>query len=160
MKIFSSFLLLLFSLLWVSCGKDSDPKPTEPNKTDNIAASTWVYESSFIDGNGNGNLDAGEPTLESLGIPACRLDNTLTFKKDGTATADEGATKCDAADPQTSSFNWSFADNESNLVVSNYVFTALNGKFKIQTLNSTNLTVAKDTTIVVVPATIVLKMKH
>ena len=97
MKIFSSrLLLLLVSAPFFSCQKESDQPPAEPTKTDQLTASAWVHESSGVDVDKNGTIDIPSTTA---GIPTCRLDNVLTFKKDKTATADEGSTKCDPADP-------------------------------------------------------------
>ena len=89
MKIFSTLLLLVASASFFSCEKESDQPPAEATKTDQITASAWVHESSGIDMDKNGTIDVASALA---GIPACRLDNVLTFKKDGTATADEGAT--------------------------------------------------------------------
>lgn len=157
MKIFSTLLLLVASASFFSCEKESDQPPAEATKTDQITASAWVHESSGIDMDKNGTIDVASALA---GIPACRLDNVLTFKKDGTATADEGATKCDQADPQTTNFNWSFADNESNLVISNNVFTVLNGKSKVKTLTTTNLTLTKDTVISNNNVSLIVNLKH
>jgi hypothetical protein len=156
MKILSSLLLLagLSACLLSACKKDDSD--SEPNKKDNITAKPWVHESSGVDIDGNNTIDL--PL--SANVPACVLDNVLTFKTDGTATADESATKCDAADPQTTGFNWSFADNEESLVISNYVFAPLNGKFKIKTLTSTNLSVSKDTSVSGLNASIIVNLKH
>lgn len=157
MKIFSSrLLLLLVSAPFFSCQKESD-QPAEPTKTDQLTASAWVHESSGVDVDKNGTIDIPSTTA---GIPTCRLDNVLTFKKDKTATADEGSTKCDQADPQSSTFNWNFADNETSLVISNNVFTALNGTMKIKTLSSTNLTLTKDTVVSSNNVSLVVNLKH
>lgn len=155
MKIFSSLLFASLGLLWISCGKDSDPKPAE-TKTDLITASAWTYQDIGADITGDGNIDV--PLSSS--VPACVTDNALTFKSDGTATSDEGATKCNSSDPQTSTFNWSFASSETSLVVSNNSFSALNGTLKIKTLTATALTLAKDTAVGGLPATVIVNLKH
>src|SRR5437763_5630402 len=116
MKIFSSaFLLLVFALTFASCSKKSTPDPASaPTKTDLISASAWSYQDAGIDANRDGAVDAGGsfsvliPTL----VPPCRTDNSISFKKDNTGLVDEGATKCNTTDAQSSVFNWSFADNE------------------------------------------------
>ena len=118
-----------------------------------------MHESSGVDVDKNGSIDL---PLVTLGVPQCQLDNTLLFKTDNTAVADEGATKCNAAAPQTNNFNWSFADNESSIVISNNVFPALNGKFTVGELTSTKLTIKKDTSM---PApignvSIIVNLKH
>ena len=158
MKIFSSFFLLaLTSTIFLSCQKGSDPAPTTPTNTDYLTASAWVHESSGIDQDRNGTIDLALPAGT---IPVCRLDNVLTFKKGGTATADEGTTKCDAVDPQSTNFNWSFADNEKSLVVANNVFTELNGKLKILALYKDKLSLSKDTVIFATTMAIVVNLKH
>jgi len=158
MKIFSTLLLLaVASASFFSCDKESDQPPAQPTQTDNITASAWVHESSGIDLDKNGTIDLASALA---GIPACRLDNVLTFQKGGTATAGEGATKCDAADPSTTNFNWSFADNEKSLVISNNVFTILNGKTNIKTLTATNLTLTKDTVISSNNVSLIVNLKH
>jgi len=48
-------------------------------------------------------------------IPACIKDNFYTFATDGTATIDEGATKCDDTSPQTVSGNWKLLNNNTQL---------------------------------------------
>jgi hypothetical protein len=158
MKIFSTVALSLVGLCLVSCQKETGG--SAQTKVNLISSGPWVHESSGIDTDRNGSIDY---TLAFAGVPVCRLDNTLTFKKDGTATADEGATKCDPSDATTTNFKWSFADNETNLVISDNVFSALNGKLKIKTLSSTNLTLTKDTTITTpftASVTIIVNLKH
>jgi len=158
MKIFSSlFLLALVSTVFICCQKDSDPTPATTTNTDYLTASAWVYESAGIDQNKDGTIDASFPPGT---VQDCQLDNVLTFKKDGSATSDAGATKCNASDPQTTQFNWSFADNDKSLVISNNVFTSLNGKLKVLTLDKTKLSLSKDTTIFSIPLAIVVNMKH
>jgi Tfp pilus assembly protein PilW len=142
MKIFSSLLLLtVISVGFLACRKNNN---TAESKADLLASGAWVHESSGVDMDKNGTIDF---SLEASGVPQCRLDNVLTFRKDGTAIADEGAAKCNTADPQTSQFNWQFADNETAIVFSGNVFTQLNGKFSLRTLTKTNLSLSKDTTV-------------
>lgn len=48
-------------------------------------------------------------------IDACSKDDVTRFEKNGTVTDNEGATKCDPTDPQTTTYAWLFLDNESKL---------------------------------------------
>ena len=157
MKIFSSLLLLsLVMLLFSNCKKEDSP--AEKTKTDLLTSGVWVYESSGADVDGNGTIDL---TLEAAGVPQCQLDNRLTFRTDNTAVADEGTTKCNPSDPQTTQFRWQFADNQTALSFSENVFTQLNGKFNIRTLNSTNLSMGKDTTFAPFgKVMVIVNMKH
>jgi hypothetical protein len=160
MKIFSSlFLLMLMSAAFLACQKESDSNGGQSN-ADHLTSSVWVYQSSGVDVDRNGTIDQ---SLEDLGVPSCNLDNTLKFEKNGTATADEGATKCDAADPQSTTFNWNFADDEKSLEIRDNVFSDLNGKFNIKTLNNTTLTLTKDTTItapISLSVSVIVNLKH
>lgn len=157
-----SFAGLLALLLIASCGKDSDPQPPAQTKTDLISASAWTYQDGGIDADRNGAVDAGysfstfAPTL----VPSCRTDNSIAFKKDNTGTVDEGATKCNTADAQTSGFNWSFADNETNLNVSNNVFALLNGKSKVVALTATSFSLTRDTVLGGATYPVVVILKH
>lgn len=143
MKIFSSLLLLLLiSIGFFACQKESSV--AVETKAALLTSGAWLHESSGVDVDKNGTI---ELSLEAAGVPLCRLDNVLTFRKDNSAVADEGTTKCNTADPQTSQFNWQFADNETALLFSGNVFTQLNGKFSIRTLSKTTLSLSKDTTV-------------
>ncbi|HUC79631.1 MAG TPA: lipocalin family protein [Flavisolibacter sp.] len=161
MKILPSlFCLVLFGALF-SCKKKSDPEENLQVKTDYITASAWVYENAGIDNNRDGTIDLPISSLAPGMIQACQADNRLTFRKDNTATADEGPTKCNSTDQQSTTFNWSFADNETNLTISNNVFSLLNGKSKIVTLNATSLSLSRDTAVAPFGnVTLVVILKH
>jgi hypothetical protein len=154
MKIFSSLLLLTFScIFFIACKKDD-----KETKTDLLTASAWLHESSGVDADKNGTIDF---PFDATIVPTCRIDNVLTFQKGNTAVNDEGAAKCNQADPQVSNFNWSFSDGETTLNISGNVFTQLNGRLAIRTLTKTNLSLSKDTTIVPLGnVAIVVNLKH
>jgi hypothetical protein len=162
MKIFSSLLCLLaFSALWISCSKKSDPDPAQPTKTDHITASAWVYDNAGIDQDKNGTIDLPLSVIAPSVIPTCVTDNKITFSRNNTGSTDEGPLKCNTTDPQTSGFNWSFADNEANLNISNNISALLNGKSKIVTLTATNFTLSRDTTIPFLNnVALVVSLKH
>lgn len=157
MKIFSSLLLAAFTMLVFSNCKKEDG-PVEKTKTELLTSGEWVHESSGADLDKNGTIDL---TLEAAGVPQCRLDNRLMFRTDNTAVADEGTTKCNTSDPQTTQFRWQFADNQTTLSLSDNVFTQLNGKFVIRTLSSTQLSMSKDTSIAPFGnVAVMVNMKH
>ncbi len=110
--------VLLFSLLIVAGCKEEEtvvvPKQPVPTKTELLSASPWITTAVTI-----------SPALEFGGIvitdlyalsDACDNDNLAIYKKDGTGTYDEGASKCDDLDPQTSPFNWAFNADETKLI--------------------------------------------
>ena len=142
MKIFPSILCLTLTLFCIRCQKKSDPTPTV-TKSDHITASAWKLEDAGFDQDKNGSIELS--AIASL--PGCVVDNTISFKKDNTGITDEGATKCNTTDAQSTPFNWSFADAEENITVSNSVLAQINGKSKIVLLTATNMTLAKDTTV-------------
>jgi len=56
-------------------------------------------------------------------VPDCIKDNTETYQSDGSVVYDEGATKCDAADPQKKT--GSYAYSHPALTVNGYQLTVL-----------------------------------
>ena len=48
---------------------------------------------------------------------ACEKDDTYAFATDGKVTIDEGATKCSASDPQTTTGSWAFSGTEKKKVI-------------------------------------------
>jgi hypothetical protein len=48
---------------------------------------------------------------------ACEKDNTFAFATDGKVTFDEGATKCSAADPQSTTGTWAFSGTEKKKII-------------------------------------------
>ncbi len=162
MKIFPCTIGLLFVLLNViGCHKEPDTTTTV-TKTGLISASAWTYQDAGIDANRDGAVDANSSfsvLLPSL-VPSCRTDNSILFKKDNTGTVDEGSSKCNAGDMQTTTFNWSFADNETNLNVSNNVFALLNGKSKVYALTATSFSLTRDTVLGGTTYPILVILKH
>src|SRR5438309_5523715 len=126
--------------LMMSCKKNNT---SEPSKTDTISEKPWKFSSGGIDYNKDGTVDLNFSTLAI--IPPCVLDNTASFKSDGTGIADEGATKCNAADPQTSPFTWSFTNNGQSLHVGGNGLLGTGGEFRILVLNNTSFSLSKDT---------------
>ena len=161
MKIFSSFIgILLFSQVFTSCQKESDPAPAQATKTDLISRSPWKYDNAGLDQNKDGSIDMPLSTLAPGAILSCQTDNILTFKPNNAGTVDEGATKCNAADATTTNFNWNFADNETNLTISNNIFSIMNGKSKIVALTETAFSLSRDTLIFGNNVALVVTLKH
>jgi hypothetical protein len=157
MKIFLPSLLSVMMLNVLGCHKTDVIDPNIPTKTDLVSASAWKLDAVGLDQDKNGTIDV---SLMSL-VSSCQADNTILFKKDNTGITDEGASKCNTTDPQTTSLNWSFADAEANINVSNSILTPLNGKSKILDLNALSLALSRDTTIPGLGnAALVVKLKH
>ncbi len=62
-----------------------------------------------------GETTGGKDTFTALG--ACDKDNTYLFATDGKVTFDEGATKCDAIDPQTTTGTWAFVGTDKTKMI-------------------------------------------
>ena len=136
-------VLLLPVFAFIACDKGEDSK-SGATKTDLITKAAWKYEHAALDINKDGQIDTDLPAGY---VTACEKDNTLTFKKDGTGVADEGPTKCDQGDPQTTTFNWTFENGEQFLVFEQSIFTNIDGIVKILTLNDTKLELMKEVAI-------------
>jgi len=131
-----TFICLLVAA--VSCSKSEPSAPVAPkSKTILITQNTWKLQSVGIDANKDGVTETDVTGL----VNTCKLDNTYTFKSDGTGTMDESTVKCNAADPQTQAFTWVFKSTETIL---SGTFSFTNGDATILSLNDTNMVVAYD----------------
>ncbi|HPG12611.1 MAG TPA: lipocalin family protein [Chitinophagaceae bacterium] len=118
-----SFLILTGTFF--SCKKNNDSPPT---KTELLTTGSWKFNSATSSG-----IDV------SGALQSCQKDNIYTFVAGGTGTADEGATKCDPADPQTSAFTWAWLSNETMLQLSASFFSGTTGDVTIVSLTDTEL---------------------
>jgi len=131
---------------------------SDGSRTTLITKAAWKYDLSGVDLNKDGAIDLPDTTA----LP-CEKDNTYLFKKDSTGVADEGATKCDPTDPQSSNFNWSLKSNQTILVLSGIslaggVFTG--GDVNISTMTDDKLVVYKDTVVSSLSFRYILSFKH
>lgn len=121
---FLASLVILFS---TGCKKKNDDTPAK-TKTELIASGTWKFQSATVSG------------FDVSGLrPICEKDNLLTFQTNGSGTLDEGLTKCDNADPQSTTFSWNFTSNETVLHVSTVLFASGSNDFTIVSLSATQL---------------------
>jgi hypothetical protein len=117
--------------IFSSCNKSTDPPPAPKTKTQLLAQGTWKFKSATASG-----------TDISSSLQTCQKDNVLTFTTAGTGTVDEGLTKCNVADPQTSPLTWNFASNETILHVSTTLFSGTGNDFTLISLTETELVVS------------------
>lgn len=143
---------LCFSVL--SCDKDSNPSV---DKTQQLTSADWRYDNGGI-GDANGNILIDFSTTGT--IPPCTIDNTIRFNSNGSGTISENANVCSNA-PATSSFTWSFSNNQTVLNVSAGAVAGIGGSFRIKELSDTKFSLLKDTTITGFGAvTAVVNLKH
>lgn len=148
-----TFLIIGFCFSVLACKKDST---SSDSKTQQISSADWKYDSGGI-GDANGNILLNFP---SGTIPDCSVDNTIHFNSNGSGTISENANVCNGA-PATSTFTWSFSNNETILNVSSGAVAGIGGSFKIKELSATKFTLLKDTTITGLGSTtVVVNLKH
>jgi hypothetical protein len=104
----------------------------ENTKTYYLAKAGWKFSSATL---------GGFPASST--VQNCQKDNVFTFQTGGNGSMDEGLSKCNAADPQTVSFTWNFAGNETTLHVSTPLFTGGSSDFTIVTLSDTQLVLSQ-----------------
>lgn len=135
---------LSFSI--ISCNKNDTPPPTN---TDYIIKASWKFDKAM-----SGGADV------SGFLNACYKDNTMTFQANGTGSLDEGATKCNSGDPQTTNFTWNFSNNGSTLNVTGGIFAGQSGSFTVITLNDTQMVLEGTITTPTGPVTGQIHFKH
>ena len=146
-------VLCVLTLPFFSCKKSSGSTNSTKSKTVLITQSTWKIQSAGLDLDKNGTVDQDITSS----IQSCQLDNIYTFKSDSTGIIDEGATKCNATDPQTSAFSWSFENNQTEI---NGDFGLSTGAATILTLNDTNFVFYSDQPYGGGTYRVIVTMKH
>ncbi|GAA4322109.1 hypothetical protein [Flaviaesturariibacter amylovorans] len=156
------FATVAGTLLFAACKKSSDDDTPAVTNTTRITATPWIYKSAGFDMDRNGTIDQALPGGT---LTPCRLDNQYIFATNGAGTMDEGATKCDPANPQTVAFTWAFANNETEIELGGAALFGLAGRFKVWALNDTLLSMSRDTLINFPPLpptniSILINLKH
>jgi hypothetical protein len=123
------FVLLLSAASMTACSKSGGDKKSN---VELLTKAAWKYQIAGLDSDKNGTVD-----MESQDIEDCNKDDLATFATGGTGTIDEGATKCDAGDPQSYSFTWQFKNNETELEYDGEVY-------KVLSIDDSNLKVYYD----------------
>ncbi|MCF8459064.1 MAG: lipocalin family protein [Bacteroidales bacterium] len=113
MKTLKTLILIAIagSFLIVSSCKKDDDDPV--NKKATLTANSWKLSAMTV--------DPAFPFIGSniyLWLEDCSKDDLMTFNENGTYTNDEGATKCDDADPQiVEQGSWAFNTDETQLIM-------------------------------------------
>jgi hypothetical protein len=145
----AALVVLSMSLFFAACSK-SDSNNTTKTKTQLITQASWKFSIATVNGTDVSSL-----------INSCQKDNVLTFSATGgTGTLDEGPTKCNSGDPQTTPFTWSFTNNESTLHVSQVFFTGGSSDFTIVSLTDTQLVVSQIVNVAGTMQTAVITFMH
>lgn len=128
------------SVLLFACSKDDDNNEPEPDPTPQqitfMTNNTWKIDSMGYDTNADGMID------QSIALPACGLDNTLSFSADSSGVFSEGATKCVSSDPQDTPISWHFKDDSYQMINMDGLTTALDGDVEVLSLTDSTLVLA------------------
>ena len=124
-KLILSAALCFTTLMFSNCDKTDEAPPTN---TDYITKASWKFDKAMSGGSDVSGF-----------LNACYKDNVMTFQGNGNGSLDEGATKCNAGDPQTSNFTWNFSNNGSTLNVTGGIFAGQSGSFMVVILNDTQM---------------------
>lgn len=113
---------LLFIMFLNSCKKENKspeesiptPNNTTVTNTDKLCGNTWKLTANVETNSANTNTVDLYTSMSS-----CLKDNTRMFGTNNIVTEDEGATKCAPSNPQTTTFNWLWTNNETKIVLAN-----------------------------------------
>lgn len=106
MKILNLLSLLAFvAITTFACKKEETPVVVTDNTT-LITTGKWKQTAETT---------AGVNTYASMA--ACEKDDLMSFTAAGVTTFDEGATKCDPADPQTETATWAFSGTDKKTLI-------------------------------------------
>lgn len=124
----------------IACNKNNDGDNEPVAAVDLVTSTTWRIDTIGFDMDKNGEIDSEVPG----GLDSCDMDNTLTFSRDSTGVFDEGALKCDSADPQTIAFNWHLKANDSIINIDGNLPGELRGDINIKTLTDASFVMSKE----------------
>jgi hypothetical protein len=150
------------SLLFVACKKDDSlPDPNNNNNNNNTNATlttgSWkmVSSTSVIEY----PAPAGTQTVDLFALmQSCVQDNLYIFKTDNTTMSDEGATKCNASDPQQKTAGtWALINNNTKLQITE---NSTSITADILTLNNSVLEIRYVTTYGSINSTTTTKYTH
>ena len=136
MKIKNNLFVLLVSvsILGMGCSSKEAPLPIK-TKTELLTTGSWKFSSATASGTDISN--------QNPPFSACKKDNVLTFSANGTGNVNEGATKCNAADPTDTPFTWNWLNSETTLHISTILFTGGGSDFTLESVSETQLIVSQ-----------------
>jgi hypothetical protein len=106
----SAFTIVIALTVTISGCKKETPVKT---KKELICSGNWTQKSFTI----NPGIDIGGIVITDFftQFDACSKDDFEKYETSGLGASNEGATKCDPSDPQTTAFTWSFKNSETVL---------------------------------------------
>jgi len=108
------------TLAFTSCKKDKkdpepEPEPVVLTNTQKLSNKNFKLTAATIDP----GVPVGGATITDwyAQMDDCQKDDLLMFSDNGTYKDDEGATKCNTSDPQTTTGTWVWNTNETIITV-------------------------------------------
>lgn len=108
-KLILAFLAIA-SVTLSGCKKDKDE-----SNTDKLTGKNWKMTALTVDP----PLNFGGSLVSNVypQLPACIQDDLTIFNSSGSVTFDEGASKCNSSDPQSTQGTWTWNTDETILSV-------------------------------------------
>lgn len=115
---FYLFLLVALTMAFGACKKDDDKSNSEK-----LVDKNWNLVSLTSDP----AINFGGVSITDLyaQLDACNKDDLTIFKTGGTVNYDEGATKCDPSDPQTTTGIWLLNSDQTIITIDGDSWTIL-----------------------------------
>ena len=113
MKVFSTYLVAVaLGCTLLGCSKKED---ATPSKTELLTNKNWVVTAFTV----SPGVSVGGTTITDVyaQTPACSRDDISRFETPNVFKDDEGASKCNATDPQTITGTWVFNSDQTVLTV-------------------------------------------
>ncbi len=113
---------ILFTLLLTNCKKEETTKTK--TKTEYLTSAKWYMKTFTVD---PGIVIGGVTVTDFYSqLDACDKDDSDKFNVGGAGISDEGATKCDPTDPQSTAFTWSLSPTETRFNMDQEIFDIIN----------------------------------
>jgi hypothetical protein len=116
MKTNLKFVAAALLLALTACDKDKDSSPNPAASENQLVDKNWQMSAMQI--SPAMETEAGPISDLYAWMPGCSKDDFLRFEKNGTFKGDEGSSKCEDEDPQTtSSGTWTLTDGNKKLTM-------------------------------------------
>ncbi len=118
MKKITHYFLVLSGIIGLATLSSCSEEPITPKtKTELLTSSGWKLKEFTV----NPGIDIGGVIITDFltQFDPCDLDDVNIYKTGGQGIIDEGPTKCDPSDPQTTTFTWVFNPDETKITEDN-----------------------------------------
>lgn len=145
------FLSSLLTFALVSCKKDKDEKPVEPDTITLLTQKKWIPESTYV--------TVGTRTQFNE-VRDCVLDDNYQFAADATGLYNNGLIRCFEENQQNTALSWSLKEDNTILSVDGSSIADLSGENKIGQLNEHTLELYQEVVQDGITYRIGIRLKH